>query len=101
WNLRVAEILVEYGRKIRTELLIEEGNHLLGEDVLVLKMLERVVKQLVPADVVVHHIAQGVQEERAFEIHVLRRRAIDSTLRDDRRAILNLGLVPVDVLQIV
>ena len=50
------------------------AHEILGHDVLVLEPLVDVAQQLPPSRVVVDDAAERVQEERALEVHVLRRR---------------------------
>jgi len=93
----VPKILIEDRREIVLESCVEESHDVLGHDVLVLKLLIEVANQRPPGAVVVDDAAKRVQEQRALEVHVLLRLSMDAALRDDRLAILDLGLVAVHV----
>ena len=82
-------------------LLVEVRHDVLSHDVLILEVLVEIVQQRPPTLVIVHDAAQRVEEERALEIHVLRRCGIDAALRDDWLLIPDFRLVGVRVLQAI
>jgi hypothetical protein len=57
------------------------------------------LNDLPPARIVIDDGAEGVDEERALEIHILRRGLVDAARGDDRLAVPDLGPVAVEVLQ--
>ena len=81
--------------------MIEVGHDVLSHDRLIFEMLIEIPQQRPPTLVVVHHAAQRVEKERAFEVLVLRRRCIDATLGNDWLLVAHLRLVSVRIPQTV
>ncbi len=76
---------------------VNVGDDVLGEDVLVLEVLEEVVDELEPAGVVVDDGAEGVEEEDAFEVLVLCGLEVDAVRAEDGVLVVDLWFVTVDV----
>ena len=72
----MAQILIEDRRQIHIRMQVEPRNHIVRHDVLVLEVLVEAMEQLPPFGIVVHHAAQRVEHQRAFEVLILRRLGI-------------------------
>ena len=88
WEARCGANTDRKWGEIHPRLLIEIRDDIFRHNVLIFEMLVEIVNEFEPAIVIIHDAAKRVDEKRAFEIFVLRRRAVDSPLRDDRLAIL-------------
>ena len=90
----VAQVLVEDRRQVHAGLLVEIAHHVFGHDVLIFEVLVEIVEQGPPAGIVIHHAAQGIEEERSLEVLVLGRFLIDAARGDDGLQVADPRLVP-------
>src|SRR6185295_5399945 len=92
-NCGLTKVLIEERGQVHASLLIKKPYHILRHDVLVLEALIKIVKELPPPRVVINDVAKRVEKQRSLKVHVLWRRAMDSAIGNDGRAILHLSLV--------
>src|SRR4030095_8109788 len=97
----MAQILIKYRSQVFSSSAIEKRYYVFSHYVLIFELLIELANQRKSAIIVINDASQCVQEQRAFEIHILRRLGIYSTRRNDWSLVAHFRLVTVRILQTI
>src|ERR1039458_7154484 len=98
-NGGVLKVLLEEAGQILSGIFSDVAENVVGGDGLITEGLLEAVEDGKPARVVINHVAQGVEGQLAFVIHIAGTLAIDTIGADHGAVVAHAGLLAIDIFE--